>query len=76
MDKKRTYLSKSFLDKLSLPFLSYPVAIAITSSPTLNKSLGLSTLLVSNWDTWISPSHPGHNSTKIPKSWIDTTLQV
>ena len=72
--KYETNEVSKFLDKFNLPFLSYPVAIAKTSSPTLTTSLTLATLLVSSCDTWIRASQPGHNSTNAPKSWIDTTL--
>ena len=65
-----------FLDRFSLPLLSYPRDLTIISSPTLTMSLGLSTLFVSNCDTCTNPSHPGHNSTKHPKSSTFTTLPV
>ena len=50
--------SASFLDKLSLPFLSYPVAFTRISSPTDTTSLGFSTLSLASCDTCTRPSQP------------------
>ena len=42
------FINSSFLDKFNFPFLSYPVANATNSSPTLTTSVVFSTLFMSN----------------------------